>query len=101
MIRYSLLDGAMVLSELCHIFDELADIEADNDYDFSGIKEELGLIEPTSVAALDDDFDFEGDEPVVAKKRKKKHSKKAKKTARGEQANFEKTEDVERRGRRF
>ncbi len=43
LIRYSLLNGAMVLSESSHIADELADIELDNDYDFSGVEEELGL----------------------------------------------------------
>jgi hypothetical protein len=43
LIRYSLLNGAMVLSESSHIADELADIELDDDYDFSGVEEELGL----------------------------------------------------------
>jgi hypothetical protein len=43
LIRYSLLNGAMVLSESSHIADELADIGLDNEYDFSGVEEELGL----------------------------------------------------------
>lgn len=43
LIRYSLLNGAMVLSESSHITDELADIKDDAEYDFSYIEEELGL----------------------------------------------------------
>ena len=43
LIRYSLLNGAMVLSESSHIPDELADIKGDAEYDFSYIEEELGL----------------------------------------------------------
>ena len=43
LIRYSLLNGAMVLSESSHIADELADIQDDAEYDFSYIEEELGL----------------------------------------------------------
>ena len=43
LIRYSLLNGAMVLSESSHIPDELADIKDDAEYDFSYIEEELGL----------------------------------------------------------
>ena len=34
LIRYSLLNGAMVLSESSHIADELADIKDDAEYDF-------------------------------------------------------------------
>ena len=95
LIRYSLLDGAMVLSESSHIAEELFSIEVDRDYDFSDIKEELGLIEPKDTTQLDDDFNFDDeDEPVIIKKPKKKHGKKTKKMIRDEQQNLEQVQPV-------
>lgn len=95
LIRYSLLDGAMVLSESTHIANELLDIEIEEDYDFSDIKEELGLIAPKNVTQLDDDFNFDDDEDIViVKKPKKKQGKKAKKIFRNEQSNPEKVDPV-------
>ncbi|HNJ87357.1 MAG TPA: hypothetical protein PKU92_12300, partial [Agitococcus sp.] len=65
------------------------------DYDFSDIKEELGLIEPKDTTQLDDDFNFDDeDEPLIIKKPKKKHGKKAKKMIRDEQQNLEQVQPV-------
>lgn len=77
LIRCSLLDGAMVLSEQSWVADELADIAVDTDYDFGDIKEELGL---NDKADDDFDFDFGDDKPVpvsrpVKKPKKKKENK--------------------------
>lgn len=78
LIRCSLLDGAMVLSEQRWVSEELADIAHDVDYDFGDIKEELGLNDGLLTVDIDDDFNFEDDEPVIEQKPSKKKAKKQK-----------------------
>ncbi len=75
LIRCSLLDGAMVLSEQRWVADELADIAVDADYDFGDIKEELGLNDGL-LANNNADDDFGDDEPVAVSRPTKKPKKK-------------------------
>ena len=98
LIKYSLLDGALVLSESRYIDDELFEIDVNGDYDFKDIKRELGLSQASEETEKrpdvdNDDWNFddddEEDEPAPIKKPKKTRDKKAKKFTRVEHDDVE------------